>query len=55
MSLSLHTRLAAVTHLADGEFLQVAVNREQFTATCKNSPSARCVIIIIIIIIIIIL
>jgi hypothetical protein len=25
-----HTRLAAETHLADGEFLQVAANREEF-------------------------
>jgi hypothetical protein len=30
MSVSLHTRLTAVTHLTDGEFLQVAVNREEF-------------------------
>jgi hypothetical protein len=30
MSKSLHTRLAAETHLADGEFLQVAINREEF-------------------------
>jgi hypothetical protein len=28
--MSLHTQLAAETHLADGEFLQVAVNREEF-------------------------
>jgi hypothetical protein len=28
--MSVHTRLAAETHLADGEFLQVAVNREEF-------------------------
>jgi len=26
----LHKRLAAETHLADGEFLKVAVNREEF-------------------------
>jgi hypothetical protein len=30
ISMSLHTRLVAETHLADGEFLQVAVNREEF-------------------------
>jgi len=30
ISLSWHTRLAAETHSADGEFLQVAVNREEF-------------------------
>jgi hypothetical protein len=30
MLMALHTLLAAVTHLADGEFLQVAVNREEF-------------------------
>jgi hypothetical protein len=30
ISVALHTRLAAVTHRADGEFLQVAVNREEF-------------------------
>jgi hypothetical protein len=28
--MSVHTRLAAETHLADGEFLQVAVNREEY-------------------------
>jgi hypothetical protein len=28
--MSVHTRLVAETHLADGEVLQVAVNREQF-------------------------
>jgi hypothetical protein len=27
---SLHTRLAAETHLADGELLQVAANRKEF-------------------------
>lgn len=27
---SLHKRLAAETHLADGEFLEVTVNREEF-------------------------
>jgi hypothetical protein len=30
ISLALHTRLAAVTHRAVGEFLHVAVNREEF-------------------------
>jgi hypothetical protein len=30
ISMSVHTRLAAETHLADGEFLQVAVNKEEF-------------------------
>jgi len=30
ISTSWHKRLAAETHLADGEFLQVAVNREEF-------------------------
>ena len=30
ISLSWHTRLATETHPADGEFLQVAVNREEF-------------------------
>jgi len=30
MSTSLHTWLAAKTHLADGELLQVAVNRKEF-------------------------
>jgi hypothetical protein len=29
ISLSWHTPLAAKTHSADGEFLQVAVNREE--------------------------
>jgi hypothetical protein len=28
--MSVHMRLAAETHLADGEFLQVAVNRKEF-------------------------
>jgi hypothetical protein len=30
ISVSLHTRLAAVTHRAVGEFLHVAVNRDEF-------------------------
>jgi hypothetical protein len=30
VSMSVQTRLAVETHLADGEFLQVAVNREEF-------------------------
>jgi hypothetical protein len=30
ISMSLHTLLAAVTHRAVGEFLQAAVNREEF-------------------------
>jgi hypothetical protein len=30
ISMSLHTWFAAETHHADGEFLQVAVNREEF-------------------------
>jgi hypothetical protein len=30
VSASLHTWLAAVTHPADGELLQVAVNKEEF-------------------------
>ena len=30
ISMSVHTWLAAETHLADGEFLQVAVNRKEF-------------------------
>ena len=29
ISMSVHTQLAAETHLADGEFLQIAVNREE--------------------------
>ena len=28
ISMYLHTQLAAETHLADGEFLQISVNRE---------------------------
>jgi hypothetical protein len=32
----LHERLAAETHLADGEFLQVAVNREVSEITREN-------------------
>jgi hypothetical protein len=30
VSRTLHTRLVAATHTADGELLQVAVNREEF-------------------------
>ena len=30
ITISVHTRLAAETHLRDGEFLQVAENREEF-------------------------
>jgi len=30
MSISLHTRVAAGTHLADGKFLKVTGNREKF-------------------------
>jgi hypothetical protein len=33
----LHTRLAAETHLAGGEFLEVAVNRDVFKGFQKNN------------------
>ena len=36
MSTSLHTWLAAEMHLADGELLQVAVNRKEFLKLPKR-------------------
>jgi hypothetical protein len=39
-----HTRLAAETHLADGEFLQVAANREEFKGVQKNNDDILWVI-----------
>jgi len=33
----LHTRLAAETHLADGQYLEVAVNRDVFKGVQKNN------------------
>jgi len=35
--MSLHTRLAAETHLVDGEFLKVAVKRDVFKGVQKNN------------------
>jgi uncharacterized membrane protein AbrB (regulator of aidB expression) len=49
ISMSLHTRFAAVTHRAVGELLHVAVNREEFLTLREE------IIIIIMIIIIVII
>jgi len=35
----LHTRLAAETHLVDGEFLKVAVKRDEFKGVQKNNSA----------------
>jgi hypothetical protein len=41
ISVSLHTRLAAETHRAVGEFLQVAVNREEFLTLGETNDTMQ--------------
>jgi hypothetical protein len=41
MSTSLHTRVAAGTHLADGKFLKVTGNGEFSEITRNNSSTSR--------------
>jgi hypothetical protein len=37
--LTLHKWLAAETHLADGEFLEVAINREEILKLRRRNPN----------------